>query len=495
MVAISDISTTKSKVFSGVIWTVLERFSASGVSFVVSIVLARVLMPDDYGLVAMVMIFITLADVFINSGFNTALIQKKDADELDFSTVFWCSMAMSLFIYTALFFCAPLVADFYGEAALVVLLRVFALRIPMAVPNSIQHAYVSRNMIFKNFFFSTLISTLASGAVGIAMAFMGFGAYALIGQYFTKTVFDTVVLVFIVDWRPRLQFSCERARGLMRYGTAVLAADLSGQFFDQLRGLIIGRFYTSADLAFYNRGQQFPQFITSNVSSAIMTVLFPAIANEADDMARVRAMTRRALKTMGFVFFPLMIGLACVAGPLVDVLLTSKWEGCVFFLQVLAISNALGLWGSVSLDSLKAIGKGGVLVKLEVVKKPVYVMLLVAGVLVSVQAVAVTMLLYGIYGALINMRELSRHTGYSIKRQLLDVAPEAGMGVAMGAVVYALNALPVPNLAKLAVQIVTGVAVCVVIARGARMESWGYAAGLLRGKARRKGGDEAGGEA
>lgn len=487
VVVISDNNTTKNKVFSGVIWTALERFSASGVSFIVSIVLARVLMPDDYGLVAMVLIFITLADVFINSGFNTALIQKKDADELDFSTVFWCSLAMSAVIYAALFISAPLVADFYGEAALVLLLRVFALRIPLAVPNSIQHAYVSRNMIFKKFFFSTLLSTLGSGAVGIGMALGGFGPYALIGQYFAKTLLDTVVLAFIVDWRPRLSFSARRARGLLRYGTAVLAADLSGQFFDQLRGLIIGKFYTSADLAFYNRGQQFPQFVTGNVSSAIMTVLFPAIANEADDMGRVRSMTRRALKTMGFVFFPLMIGLACVAGPLVDVLLTSKWEGCVFFLQVLSVSNVLGLWGGVSLQSLKAIGKGGALVKLEVVKKPVYVLLLVAGVLVSVEAVAVTMLLYGIYGTFVNMRELSRHTGYGVGRQIADVLPEAGMSVVMGAIVFAMNALPIPSLAKLAAQIAVGIVVCIAIARGVHMESWEYAMELVGRKAGRGG--------
>lgn len=460
----------------------LERFSASGVSFIVSIVLARVLMPGDYGLVAMVMIFITLADVFISSGFNTALIQKKDADELDFSTVFWFSMAMSVIIYALLFVCAPFISDFYGEPALVPLLRVFALRIPMAVPNSIQHAFVSRNMIFKSFFFSTLLSTIASGITGVAMAFMGFGAYALIGQYFTKTIFDTVVLAFIVDWRPRLSFSMSRARGLMGYGSAVLAADLSGQFFDQLRGLIIGRYYTSTDLAFYNRGQQFPQFVTSNVSSAIMAVLFPAIANEADDLGKVRSMTRRALKTTGFIFFPLMIGLACVADPLVDVLLTSKWKDCVFFLQILAINNALGLWGGVSLDSLKAIGKGGSLVKLEVVKKPVYVLLLVVGVVVSVHAIAVTMLLYGIYGALINMRELSRQTGYTVRNQILDVLPEVTMSLVMGVVVFSLNAASLSSLAKLLMQVTVGIVICVTIARGTHMESWDYMVELLSKK-------------
>ncbi len=488
MIEISDSATTRSKVFSGVVWTVLERFSASGVSFVVSIVLARVLMPDDYGLVAMVMIFITLADVFINSGFNTALIQKKDADELDFSTVFWCSMVVSILIYMILFLSAPLVGDFYDQAALVLLLRVFALRVPLAVPNSIQHAYVSRNMIFKKFFFSTLLSTLASGGVGIGMALAGFGPYALIGQYFTKTVFDTVVLAFIVDWRPRFIFSWKRARGLMGYGSAVLLADLSGQFFDQLRGLIIGRFYTSADLAYYNRGQQFPQFVSGNVSAAVMTVLFPALANESDDTARVRAMTRRAMKIMAFVFIPLMIGLACVAEPLIDVLLTSKWEGCVFFLQVLSISNALGVCSSVSLQSLKAIGKGGVLVKLEFVKKPVYILLLAAGVMISVEAVAVTMLMYGLYGTIINMRELSRHTGYRIADQARDVVPETCMAIAMGLVVYAVNFLPVLSLVKLVIQIVVGIAVCVAIARCTHMESWEYAVAIL--SKRRKGEDE-----
>ncbi len=472
----------KGKVFSGVFWTVLERFSASGVSFVVSIVLARVLMPEDYGLVAMVMIFIVLADVFINSGFNTALIQKKDADELDFSTVFWCSMGISFVIYVALFFSAPLVAAFYNEAALVLLLRVFALRIPLAVPNSIQHAYVSRNMIFKKFFFSTFLSTLVSGAIGIGMAFVGFGPYALIGQYFSKTVFDTLVLAFIVDWRPRFRFSVQRARSLMGYGSAVLLADLSGQFFDQLRGLIIGKFYTSADLAYYNRGQQFPQFASTNISAAIMTVLFPAIANEADDMARVRAMTRRALKTMAFVFLPMMVGMACVAEPLVDVLLTVKWEGSVFFLQVISISTAIGMWSNVSLQSLKAIGRGGTLLKLEFVKKPVYVALLVAGVMVSVEAVALTMLLYSIYSAYINMRELSRHTGYGVKEQVTDALPEVCMSVAMGFVVFALNAMCVPSIVKLLVQIAIGVAVCVVIACFSHMESWDYAVGILKKK-------------
>jgi O-antigen/teichoic acid export membrane protein len=471
---------TKSQVFSGVFWTIAERFSASGVSFVVSIVLARVLMPSDYGLVAMVMIFITLADVFINSGFNTALVQKKDADEVDFSTVFWCSFAVSLVLYALLFFVSPLIASFYGEPALILLLRVFAVRIPLAVPNSIQHAYVQRHMIFKKFFFSTLISTIASGVMGIAMALMGFGPYALIGQYFTKTIFDTLVLAFIIEWRPRFLFSWSAAKHLMAFGSSVLFADLSGTFFDQLRGLIIGRFYTSSDLAYYNRGQQFPQFISSNVSSAIMTVLFPAIADVADDMERVRAMTRRALKTMAFVFFPLMIGLACTAKPLIELLLTDKWDGSVVYLQILSVSAAIEFWSSVSLQSLKAIGRGGTLVKLEIVKKPVYVLLLAVGVRISVEAIALTMLLYSVYGAIVNMRELRKHTGYAARRQFLDVVPEGALSLAMGCCVYAVNFLPASNLVKLLLQIAVGVVVYGGVARATHMESWDYAAGIVR---------------
>ena len=225
----------KNTLFSNLIWKFGERFLAQIVSFVVSIVLARMLMPEDYGVISLILVFITFADVFVTSGFSTSLIQKKDADEIDFSTIFFCSFAVSIVIYVILFFTAPLIADFYSTPILVPILRVFSLRIPISSYNSIQHAYVSRNMLFKKFFFSTLFGTLLSGVLGVVAAYNGLGAWALIIQYMTNTIVDTIVLRFTIQWRIKFKFSLKSASDLMKYGWKILAADLSGTFFEQLR--------------------------------------------------------------------------------------------------------------------------------------------------------------------------------------------------------------------------------------------------------------------
>ena len=221
----------KKKVFSGVIWKFCERILAQGISFIVSVVLARLLLPSEYGTVAMVMIFITIAEVFMTSGFSTSLIQKKDANETDFSTIFYCNLVVSVILYIVLFSIAPIIANFYNTPILIPVLRVFALKIPISAYNSVQHAYVSRNMIFKRFFFSTLFGTLLSGFVGIIMAILGFGVWALVAQYLTNTIVDSIILSFTVPWHPQLKFSWNSAKNLMDYGCKVLAADLIGTFF------------------------------------------------------------------------------------------------------------------------------------------------------------------------------------------------------------------------------------------------------------------------
>lgn len=224
----------KRKVFSGFIWKFSERMLAQLVSFIVSIVLARLLTPEDYGLVAMVLVFINIADVFVNSGFSTALIQDKNADDIDFSTLFYCSLLCSIVIYFILFLGAPGIAKFYSNTDLVFLIRIFSLKIPMSAYNSIQHAYISRHMLFKKFFFSTLFGTLLSGIAGITFAYMGAGVWALVAQYFTNTIVDTIILSITINWHPKMEFSFKRAKRLMNYGSKVMLADLSGTFLDNL---------------------------------------------------------------------------------------------------------------------------------------------------------------------------------------------------------------------------------------------------------------------
>lgn len=446
---------------SGFIWMFSERLATQLVSFVVSVVLARLLSPSDYGIIAMVLVFITLANTFVTSGFATALIQKKDADETDFSTMFYCSLVCSFVLYGIIFAAAPAIEAFYDQPSLCLVLRVFALRIPISAFGAIQHAYVSRHLLFKRFFWSSLFGTLVSGVVGVAMAMQGFGVWALIAQYFADTIVDALVLLLTVPWRPRLLFSWAAAKPLMSYGWKVLAADLSGTFFGQLRSLIVGKFYTPADLAFYNKGQQLPQLITTNLSTAVMGVLFPIMSNESSNTDSVRQICRRCMQVMSYLTAPLLLGMAATATDIVVLLFTDKWLECVPYLQVLSMGFTIGVLGVIPLQALKAIGRSDVVLQLEFIKKPVYVLLLVVGVYKGTMAIAVTMALYELYGTIVNIFQMKRYLNYGIKTQLRDIVPSIACASAMGVAVY-LVPLSLNNLLLgLMLKVLLGIALYV----------------------------------
>lgn len=426
-------------------WKFLERICAQGVSFVVSIILARLLLPEDFGNVAMILIFIAIADVFVNSGFSTSLIQKKDADDLDYSTMFYSSQLTSIMIYLIIFILAPLVGKFYNNDFLVILLRVFALRIPLSVYNSIQHAYISNKMLFKKFFFSTIIGTVFSGIIGIIMAYHGYGVWSLIAQYFINTIVDTLVLSITTPWKPKLIFSFSRAKKLMSFGSKVLLTDLIGTFFDQLRALLIGKKYTSSDLAYYEKGSQFSGFISSNIITSIMTVLFPALSKISDDIDKVKKASRLSVQVLSFAMLPLLFGLIICAKEIVIVLLTDKWIGSVDYIRLLSISSLIGLISSVSLQTIKAIGRSDVLLKLEFIKKPIFLILIIIGIKISVKWVAITMVIYSTIGSLINMIVLKKYVGYNIKEQISDIFIPLISSLIMIAIIYIIK-LPFTNM-------------------------------------------------
>lgn len=474
----------KNTLFSNLIWKFGERFLAQIVSFVVSIVLARMLMPEDYGVISLILVFITFADVFVTSGFSTSLIQKKDADEIDFSTIFFCSFAVSIVIYVILFFTAPLIADFYSTPILVPILRVFSLRIPISSYNSIQHAYVSRNMLFKKFFFSTLFGTLLSGVLGVVAAYNGLGAWALIIQYMTNTIVDTIILRFTIQWRIKFKFSLKSASDLMKYGWKILAADLSGTFFEQLRSLIIGKIYLSSDLAYYNRGKSFSSLIMDNISTAMMSVLFPELSNKVDDIRQLKNTLRGAISIMSYVIFPLIGGLVVVAHPLTVVLLTDKWVMSVPYLQLLAIAAGISLIGNISLQSIKAIGRSDVVLKLEFIKKPVYVILLVVGVLISPLAIAMTMVIYSIYSSIANARPLSRLVAYSYKEQFQDIWQSFIMTIIMCLLIFEFKLIIRNDFELLVIQVIVGVIIYLCLSVFFRNKAFLYVKSVIlrRGK-------------
>lgn len=472
--------------FSSLVWKFGERFFAQAVSFVVSVVLARILAPSDYGVIAIVLVFIVFADVFVSSGFGTALIQKKDANMTDFSTIFYCSLVVSLIAYIFLFFCAPFIASFYEMPILTPVIRVFSLRLPIASYQTVQHAYVSRHMQFKKFFLSTIIGTFISGVVGIVLAMRGFGVWALVAQYLTNIIVDTIVLSFTIKWHPKLVFSRKSAKELMGFGWRVLAADFSGTFFEQLRSIIIGKVYSSVDLAFYDKGRTFSSLLTDNLNSSIMAVLFPAMANKNDSVARVKSIAKRAISMIAFVLAPVLLGCVAVADSLIQVIFTDKWAPSVPFLRILCISNLISIIGSVSLQVLRARGEGKRILRLELIKKPVYFLLLIIGVKINVVAVAVTMMLYSIYATIINARSMQKSINYSLIEQIKDIAPSIIMAIIMSTVVTLQGFLPLDDFAKLVIQVTTGISAYLSMAVLTKNKSLSFLSGYLKGKLFRK---------
>lgn len=475
-------SNTSEKVFSGMLWKFMERISAQLVSFTVSIVLARILMPEHYGIVAMVTVFINIANVFVTSGLSTALIQKKDADETDFSTVFWCTLALSIIIYIVLYLAAPLIAKYYKTDELIPVLRVFSLKIIISSYSSIQHAYVSRHMIFKKFFFSTLIGTIISGVVGIAMAFMGCGVWSLVAQYLVNSIIDTVILGFTVSWHPQFIFSWKAAKPLISFGWKVLAADLIGTIYNNFRQLLIGHYYSSTDLAFYNKGKQIPELISNNIDTTVSSVLFPAMSNAEGNVEKVKTMTRRSIKTTSYIIFPLMAGLSAVASPLINVLLTDKWADAVIYLQLICIARSINTVSTANLQAMRALGRSDVVLKLEFVKKPVGVLMVLVAIHYGVFWVAFTMPLYSVYATLINMLPNKKLMDYSIKEQLRDILLSAIISTVMAIIVVQLSQLGFSDIFTLIIQVVSGVLIYIGASELLKIEEYLYLKEFMRNK-------------
>ena len=471
---------TRNSVLGGMFWKFSERLLTQGASFLVSLILARLLSPDDHGLIALVQVFLNLAAVFISCGFSTALIQKKDADDTDFSTIFYCSLICSLVIYGVLFAIAPLVAAFYSEPSLTKLLRIFSLQVPLSVYNSIQMAYISRHMLFRKTFVSSMINAVLSGAVGIGMAMAGWGVWALVGQSMMYTLINTAILAVMIPWHPKWLFSWASAKKLMKFGSGVLGAELSAAFFLELRTLVVGQVFSTADLAYYNKGRQIPTLLTSNLSTTIMTVMFPAMANRSDDVLQVKQMAKRSVKVLSYILVPCMFGLSAVMEPMILLLYTEKWAQTIPFGQLLAVGLCVDIVGNLPLQTLKALGRSDVILKLEFWKKPVYVALLLIGVQFDVFTLAVLMVLYDFYSVAINMVQMKKFLPYSLGEQLRDLLPAYALGTAMLVLVYLIPSFP-SLLLTLAVKITAGAAIYLAGSLVFRVESFQYLLDIVKG--------------
>ncbi|MFJ8266843.1 lipopolysaccharide biosynthesis protein [Peribacillus asahii] len=464
----------KKQVLSGLFWKFMERGGTQGIQFIVQIILARLLLPEDYGIIALITIFITLANVFVQSGFNTALIQKKNANETDFSSVFYLSLLVAGLLYTLLFFTAPFIADFYEEPQLIPVLRVMAITLFFGAINSIQTAVISRKMQFRKLFFSSLGSIGSSGTVGIIMAYMGFGIWALVAQQLVYSFMTTVILWFTVKWRPKLIFSFERLRGLFSYGWKLLASTLIGNLYMNLESLIIGKLYNAEMLGFFNRGKQFPTLIVANIDGPIQSVMLPTYSAQQDNKRRIKDMMRRSIVTSSFITFPLMAGLAVVAEPIIELLLTDKWLPSVPFLQIFCAAFALHPIHTANLQAINALGRSDIYLKLEIIKKALGLAILGVTIFYGVYAIALGAVVSSIISTIINTYPNQKLLNYHYKEQLKDIIPSLILSLIMGSVVYLINFIDFNVAITLIIQVIVGALVYVGLAYLFKLECFQY---------------------
>jgi len=470
----SETSNIKNKTLKGLFWSFFERIGSHLVSFLVSIILARLLMPEEYGIIAIVLVFVNICNVFINSSFSQALVQKKDADDTDFSSVFYFNIVFSVALYAILYFCAPVIARFYEMEVLSPVLRVLGVGLLFSSANSVQKAKVSRDMQFKKFFFSTLGGTLASAAIGIIMAYLGFGVWALVAQNLSNTIINTVILFITIKWRPRLLFSFSKLKVLFSYGWKILVASLISVLYEDFRSLYVGKLYSADDLAFYTRGKQFPHLIVDNINTSISSVLFPVISNKQGDISTVKGMTRRAIKTSAYILTPMLFGLAAVAEPLVLLLLTEKWLPCVPFLQILCINSALMPLQTANLQAINALGRSDISLKLEIVKKIFGFLMVLIFARISVIAMTWAGVATGIVALIMNISPNKKLFGYGFIEQMKDILPFWLMSGVMAACVTAVSLLNLPTTIELVVMVLIGAIVYILLSVVFKVESFTY---------------------
>lgn len=480
-------SSNKKSISSALGWKLMERFGVQGVQFVLQIILARLLDPEHYGVLSMMVIFTTLADVFIQKGFNTALIQNKDVTEEDYSSVFWVSLGIAGILYVVLFFAAPFIAVFYNMPDIVQPLRVLSLMLIPGALNSVQLARVSRELDFKQVFRSNIGGMIFAGLAGITLAYCGAGLWALVAQTLLNTVFACIVMFATVKWRPRLVCNFTRVKVLFAFGWKLLVSSLLDTLYQDLRSLVIGKKYDADTLGYYNRGKQFPQFVINAINGTVQSVMLPAMSAQQDEPEKVKTLMRSSISISSYIIFPMMAGLAAVAPALIELLLTEKWLPCVPYMQIYCFTLAFYPVHSCNLQAINAMGRSDIFLKLEIIKKSIGIVSLIIAVFCfdSPIAIAMTGAFTTIISCFVNAFPNKKLINYSYFEQMKDILPSLTASIAMIFPILLLTQLNWNPLFILIVQVFTGIVIYAVLSIAFRLKPFMLLLDTLK-NARRK---------
>lgn len=416
----------KSKVAKGAVWTLMEKLSTQMVGFIVSMVLARLLTPNDYGTVALTAIFFAVAGVLVDGGFGNALIQKKDADDLDFNSVFYLNVFLSVVAYVSMFFAAPWIARFYNVPELAAIVRVSSVCFIFNAVNAIQNAELTKKMLFHLSFRVSLITCITSAVCGITLAFLGFGVWALVWSSLITGLVGVIARWFIIAWRPKLMFSVSRLKPLFAYGWKMAFSGLLDSVFRELNGLLIGKFYSRADIAFVNKGRSLPSLAMNQVDETLGRVSFPALVLLQDDKIKLREAMRRMMRCSTFLVFPLMVGVAVCSWSCIRLLYGEKWTPAVPYMMLSCFTFALWPFHTINLRGIQALGRSDIFLVLEIIKKFLVLVVIVSAFRLGVFTwMAISAFALGPLSVVINSWPNRKLLNYSISMQTMDVLPTA----------------------------------------------------------------------
>ena len=438
-------------------WSAIERFSLQGVQFVMQLVMARLLLPSDYGMIAMLTIFLQIAQAFIDSGFTNALIQKKDRTEVDYSTVFYFNIIIALLFYCILFVSAPLIAKFYNMPDLILVMRVMALSLIILSFSAVHKTKLTIEINFKIQSKITLIAAGISGIIGVGIAYWGYGVWALVYQSILNAMLTTILFNCFYRWKPLKTFSMKSFKRLFSFGSKLLVSGLIHTVYYNLYGIVIGKRFSAAELGYYTRAEQFAILPSYNLSAIITRVTFPILSSIQDDNERLASTYRKYIRLSSYLIFPLMVGLASLANPLVDLFLTEKWNGTVALLQILCFDWMFDHLSGINLNLLYVKGRSDLALRLEIIKKIIAITILLASIPLGIIGMCLGRVLYSLIATYANTYYTNSLIGLSFRTQLKDIIPYLILSLAMGGVVYATTYLGLSNIIQLIIGITIGI--------------------------------------
>lgn len=424
----------KDKTVNGVLWSAVERFGVRGVQFLLGIVMARLLTPSDYGLIAIVSVFMSISYVFIDSGFATALIQCKDRTEEDFSTVFHINLCLSVLFYIGLFFAAPYIAIFYNQPELTLVARVYMLNLIINSFVSINRVKIAIDLNFKQLTRVTVLAALLSGLLGVVSAFYGMGVWALVVQMVSNAVFNWIFFALVVKWWPQWQFSKASFKKLFKFGSKMFVAQLIDKLYNNLNTLVIGKFYSSSELGVFNRGHRFADFAGSNAASVMNRVAFPAFSKIQDDDKKLLDAYGKYIRLATFLIFPLMMCLCGMSKPFILFLLTSKWEDAIIIMQILCPAYLFTCVTSINLNLLYVKGRSDLVLRLEIIKKIIALSLLLFTLQYGLVAICIGRLCYSFIALYLNTLYTKKILNYGLYEQIKDFFPSLIMSIIIAAI-------------------------------------------------------------